>query len=57
MYHLQLQRRKSAKQETNVQQDGGDTLLRKVGSQRYIPEDGSIQNYRCKNLKSYYQDV
>jgi hypothetical protein len=22
-------------------------------ARRYIPQDGSIHNYRCKNLKSY----
>jgi hypothetical protein len=22
-------------------------------TRRYIPEDGTLQNYRCENLKSY----
>jgi hypothetical protein len=32
-------------------------FLRNIGSQRttrrHIPEDGTLQNYRCENFKSY----
>jgi hypothetical protein len=41
-YHLHLQSRKSAEQET-----------READARRYIPEDGIFHNYRCENLKSY----
>jgi hypothetical protein len=38
-------------------EDGGDMFLRKVGcihgtSQRYIPEDRTLHNHHCENLKS-----
>jgi hypothetical protein len=35
-------------------EDGGDTLLRNVGSYTdYIPEDGKFHNQGCENLKPY----
>jgi hypothetical protein len=38
-------------------ENGGDTFLRNIGSlrttQRYIPEDSNIYNYRCENPKTY----
>jgi hypothetical protein len=35
-------------------EDGGDKLLRNVGlhTRRYVPEDGSIQNYRRENFQN-----
>jgi hypothetical protein len=41
-----------------VDEDGGDTILRNVGSIHYItrrhtPEDGILHSHRRENLKSY----
>jgi hypothetical protein len=38
-------------------EDGGDMFLRNVGwnstdYRRYVPEDGTLHNHRCENLKS-----
>jgi hypothetical protein len=27
-----------------------------MGTRRYIPENGYIENYRCENLKSYHNN-
>jgi hypothetical protein len=39
-------------------EDGGDMFLRNkdwlsTTKRRYIPEDGTLHNHRCENLKSY----
>jgi hypothetical protein len=40
-------------------EDGGDIFLRNVGGHStdyllgYIPQDGTLHNHRCENLKSY----
>jgi hypothetical protein len=39
-------------------EDGGDMFLRKSGTtqrttRRHIPEEDTLQNHRCENLKSY----
>jgi hypothetical protein len=48
-YRLHLQDRKSAEQETSVQQVASHILT----TRRCIQEDGNIHNYHCENLQSY----
>jgi hypothetical protein len=48
-YRLHLQDRKSAEQETSVQQVASHILT----TRRCIPEDGNIHSYRRENLQSY----
>jgi hypothetical protein len=42
----------------SLPEDGGDTFLRNSGTtqrttRRHIPEEDTLQNRRCDNLKSY----
>jgi hypothetical protein len=48
-------------QETSVKATDSEMFLRNVGYQRitrrYIPEDDTLHNHRCKNLKSHPQSM
>jgi hypothetical protein len=45
--------------QAEPEENGGDMFIRNVGSlstdytRRYIPEDVTLHNHRCANLKSY----
>jgi hypothetical protein len=38
-------------------EDGGDTILRNVGSIDHIPEDGILHSHRRENLNSYISKI
>jgi hypothetical protein len=60
-YRLHLQGRRISRarnqRESRSQVDGSDMFEFQQTRQRYIPEDSTLHNHRCENLKSYNLSV